>query len=246
MPVSSPLLKIFYVSRCADAVTPTAVRAIVGASQRRNRRADVTGVLAYTGHHFAQVIEGRPVDVESLISSIASDPRHEGVRIVLRQEHAPSRDFTGWSMHLLDSPDLDASVAQLLSGGADGVSLASQTLDRITAMARWDACDDEAADGGTVPHPDAEQTTQAAIEDTVFGLLATRHDGATICPSEVARALVAHEGRWRELMPQVRQVAQRLAEEHRLDVTRGGVQVDATSRGGPIRLGRPVKRNDGS
>ena len=85
--------------------------------------------------------------------------------------------------------------------------------------------------------------TEAAIEAAIFGLLAVRRDGATLCPSEVARALGSADGGWRELMPQVRQVAQRLARQDRLDVTRRGVPVDATSRGGPIRLGRPIGRD---
>lgn len=82
--------------------------------------------------------------------------------------------------------------------------------------------------------------TASAIEDTIFALLAARREGATVCPSEVARALVAEEGPWRLLMPQVRQVAQGLAASHRLHVTRGGVTVDATRPGGPIRLGLPT------
>lgn len=82
-----------------------------------------------------------------------------------------------------------------------------------------------------------------AIEDKIFGLLAARQEGATICPSEVARALMPHNGLWRELMPRVRQLAQCLALERRLSVTRGGETVDATSRGGPIRLGQWPKRD---
>ncbi|WP_200930597.1 DUF3253 domain-containing protein [Pseudorhodoferax sp. Leaf274] len=81
----------------------------------------------------------------------------------------------------------------------------------------------------------------STIEECLFGLLAQRCEGATVCPSDVARALVADADRWRALMPQVRQVAQRLAQDKRLRVTRKGVPVDATSRGGPIRLGRPDK-----
>ena len=91
---------------------------------------------------------------------------------------------------------------------------------------------------------DVDLAQQAAIEDKIFSLLARRHEGATICPSEVARALASDDGAWRELMPHVRQVAQGLAERNRLEVTRGGVPVDATSQGGPIRLGRPSKRGD--
>ena len=81
--------------------------------------------------------------------------------------------------------------------------------------------------------------TDADIEDRIFALLSVRQPGATLCPSEVARALVPEGGAWRERMPQVRQVAQALAQQHRLRVTRGGVPVDSTAPGGPIRLGLP-------
>ncbi|MFN6995978.1 MAG: DUF3253 domain-containing protein [Aquincola tertiaricarbonis] len=87
--------------------------------------------------------------------------------------------------------------------------------------------------------PQAGAVTDAAIEDTVFGLLSARRPGATICPSEVARALAADEAAWRALMPRVRQVAQALAEAGRLRITRGGQPVDALEAGGPVRLGRP-------
>lgn len=91
---------------------------------------------------------------------------------------------------------------------------------------------------------DADRLTNADLEDRIFALLAARRAGATICPSEVARALTPDESGWRELMPRVREVAQGLARNHRLIVTRGGVEVDATSRGGPIRLGRPTVQDD--
>lgn len=80
--------------------------------------------------------------------------------------------------------------------------------------------------------------TPADIEAKIFDLLAKRQDGATLCPSDVARALLPEHDRWRALMPQVRAVAQDLANHHRLSVTRHGVPVAATSPGGPIRLGR--------
>ena len=92
---------------------------------------------------------------------------------------------------------------------------------------------------------DDDPMTPAAIEDQIFTLLAARRDGATLCPSEVARALRPDGGRWRALMPQVRQVAQGLARDQRLRVTRGGMPVDATGPGGPIRLGRPFPQRSG-
>lgn len=89
---------------------------------------------------------------------------------------------------------------------------------------------------------DAGEVSQPAIEESIFSLLAARRDGATICPSEVARALQPNNGAWRELMPRIREVAAELASDDRLVVTRRGVVVDATDPGGPIRLGRSGKK----
>ena len=82
--------------------------------------------------------------------------------------------------------------------------------------------------------------TDADVEAQIFALLARRKPHTTICPSEVARVLASEGGAWRQYMPHVRQVARALARQQRLRATRGGVLVDATAPGGPIRLGLPV------
>ncbi|MEO9102893.1 MAG: DUF3253 domain-containing protein [Burkholderiaceae bacterium] len=83
--------------------------------------------------------------------------------------------------------------------------------------------------------------TDAAIADKVFELLEKRRPEATVCPSEVARALLPPDDAqsWRAAMPAVRRVAARLAAAGRLRVTQRGVPVaHAENAGGPIRLGR--------
>ncbi|MGF1500453.1 MAG: DUF3253 domain-containing protein [Paracoccaceae bacterium] len=75
----------------------------------------------------------------------------------------------------------------------------------------------------------------ARIRAEILARVAERGAGRTICPSEVARALSED---WRPLMPAVREAAAALAAEGRLRVTQKGVEVDATSARGPIRLGR--------
>ena len=77
------------------------------------------------------------------------------------------------------------------------------------------------------------------IEATLWSLLDRRAATSTICPSDVARALYRDEDAWRAAMPRVRRVAASLARVGRLRVTRGGIEVDAETAGGPIRLGRP-------
>lgn len=80
-------------------------------------------------------------------------------------------------------------------------------------------------------------TTDAEhIEATLWQLLDERREGATICPSEIARALGGQE--WRTLMEPVRAVAGRLADEGRLEITQRGRAVAMDGARGPLRLGR--------
>ena len=82
----------------------------------------------------------------------------------------------------------------------------------------------------------------AAIEQAILALLAERAPGKTICPSEVARTLAGDaEAQWRPMMPAVRNAADRLASEGRLQVLqRGHAVASAVQAVGPIRLARPA------
>lgn len=78
-----------------------------------------------------------------------------------------------------------------------------------------------------------------AIEAAILRLVGAARPGASVCPSEVARALAAGEAAWRALLPAVRRVAAELAREGRLRVTQRGSEVDPLTARGPIRLRRP-------
>lgn len=93
-----------------------------------------------------------------------------------------------------------------------------------------------------VSQSEASTVTREVVEAGIFGLLAQRAPGASICPSEVARALASAPSSWRALMPLVREVAQRLALCEQLVVTSKGIPVDALRHRGPIRLVLPVER----
>jgi hypothetical protein len=75
------------------------------------------------------------------------------------------------------------------------------------------------------------------LERTIETLLDNRRAGASICPSEAARA-VDPEG-WRELMPAARAAAGRLAAAGSAEVTQGGEVVDVEAARGPVRVRRP-------
>lgn len=81
-------------------------------------------------------------------------------------------------------------------------------------------------------------TGEDVIANAILALLATRAPSASICPSDVARAMTADEAGWRDKMPDIRRVAAQLAAAGQVKVTRGGVEVDAVSKGGPIRIRR--------
>jgi hypothetical protein len=74
--------------------------------------------------------------------------------------------------------------------------------------------------------PDAETLTAEILRQT-----SARGAGASICPSEVARAL-APEDTWRSLMGPVRDAAVALARQGRIEVLR---------KGNPVPVEEPVR-----
>ena len=79
----------------------------------------------------------------------------------------------------------------------------------------------------------------ARLEESIRDLLGRRAAGATICPSEAARAVGgADPDDWRPLMPAARAAAGRLAGAGEVEVTQGGVVVDVATARGPVRVRR--------
>ena len=75
-----------------------------------------------------------------------------------------------------------------------------------------------------------------ALESSILELLDHRVAGATICPSEAARAVGGDE--WRSLMEPARAAARRLEAAGKVDITQGGRIVDPSTAKGPIRIRR--------
>ena len=81
--------------------------------------------------------------------------------------------------------------------------------------------------------------TDKTIARLTLQLLARRAAHASICPSEVARALSDDEATWRAAMPRVRAVAADLQDAGTLRITRGNAAVTRDELSdGPIRLRR--------
>ncbi len=92
---------------------------------------------------------------------------------------------------------------------------------------RW--CSDACRRAGVSP-------TDQALERSVLELLAQRAGGATICPSEAARAVGGED--WRPLMEPARAAARRLVAGGEVEVVQGGHVVDPSTAKGPIRIRR--------
>jgi hypothetical protein len=94
-----PLHHYFYVSQLACSEDTAAVGRILDASRRRNAAAGITGMLAFDGESFAQLLEGPSDAVLALAKRIAADPRHEGV-LTLHDapaaDHLPQRWTSSW------------------------------------------------------------------------------------------------------------------------------------------------------
>lgn len=78
--------------------------------------------------------------------------------------------------------------------------------------------------------------TDRRLEARIETLLDARAGGATICPSEVARAEGGAD--WRPLMEPSRQAARRLVAADRVEIVQGGRVVDPSLAKGPIRIRR--------
>ncbi|MEL6893514.1 MAG: DUF2256 and DUF3253 domain-containing protein [Actinomycetota bacterium] len=89
--------------------------------------------------------------------------------------------------------------------------------------------------------------TDRALEAAILDLLARRAAGATICPSEAAKAVGAGPGSasdaasdeaWRALMEPARRAARRLVDAGEVEITQRGHVVDPSTATGPIRIRR--------
>ncbi|NGZ99934.1 DUF3253 domain-containing protein [Nocardioides sp. W3-2-3] len=76
-----------------------------------------------------------------------------------------------------------------------------------------------------------------SLAQVILDLLDQRHPGATICPSDAARA-AAGDDEWRGLMEPVRAAARGLVADGVVEITQGGEVVDLATVRGPIRIRR--------
>ncbi|WP_341924285.1 DUF2256 and DUF3253 domain-containing protein [Nocardioides psychrotolerans] len=121
---------------------------------------------------------------------------------------------------------------------------------RIEWRKKWARSWDEVKYCGSACRSRKVRPVDEQLSETIQSLLASRAAGATICPSEAARAVAAGSGAgsgagsdadpeaWRELMEPARRAARRLVEAGEVEITQGGKVVDPSTAKGPIRVRR--------
>jgi hypothetical protein len=98
-----PLTRIVYISQCNIPGTPaevaSQVQRIVDHAQVYNSKNNITGLLLFSGSHFAQVLEGPSHNVKTLFESIETDNRHSNSQTLVNHE-VDARAFGKWDMAL--------------------------------------------------------------------------------------------------------------------------------------------------
>lgn len=129
--MSEDIFRIVYKSKAAH---PTDVMLghghvadLLATARTRNRAADVSGVLVYTGLGFFQVLEGPRSGIQPIFESILADRRHHTLAVI-EMDFATERRFAGWHMGFLGAtPDLD----DRLNGVGLGPDGGPESLDRL-------------------------------------------------------------------------------------------------------------------
>ena len=100
-----------------DRAMLTNMREILGASQRNNKRDEITGFLIFDKTWFVQVLEGDKARVRETYDRIAADTRHTGT-VVMSTRDAAMRSFPNWSMGgALRSPEVQEVYLENGIGG---------------------------------------------------------------------------------------------------------------------------------
>jgi Sensors of blue-light using FAD len=118
--VTAPHHQLLYLSHLVAGVRYDVFAAICQVSRRRNAERSLTGVLLFDGHRFCQLLEGPQASVELVRQSIANDPRHEFMHVLVDRTQPGSTTLDVWQagycgpfeLDLLAGPErLDADQA---------------------------------------------------------------------------------------------------------------------------------------
>ncbi len=103
---------IVYRSRATRSPTLAALLGLLIEARGHNAAHAVSGVLLYADGQYLQLLQGDAATLDVLMASIARDPRHRDIAVLLDEEHARPPLFPGWSMGFLHFSALEAEVGE--------------------------------------------------------------------------------------------------------------------------------------
>jgi hypothetical protein len=92
--------QIMYSSESREPVTAAGLEEILADARAGNEARNITGALVCVDGVFFQILEGDEAVVRKLMASIASDSRHQSVK-VFHEAQVDSRAFESWRMAYL-------------------------------------------------------------------------------------------------------------------------------------------------
>ena len=103
------MIRLVYVSTCADHVDLADIQSLLSVAERLNSEQGISGMLCWSGEFFLQCIEGDRAPVTACFARCLADKRHHSVELILS---APTsvRWFSQWGMgfsHMLSSHHVD-------------------------------------------------------------------------------------------------------------------------------------------
>jgi hypothetical protein len=127
------MLSLIYVSSVGPQFREAELEPLAQAAATINVANAITGMLAYNGTHFMQLLEGEAARVEETLERIAADPRHSGL-VVIRRDSRAARECPDWSMRAFLTPLAGAGSATRFAAGLP-VSFAADTRVIFTSFA---------------------------------------------------------------------------------------------------------------
>jgi len=103
------LVRLLYVSRAVDPNDQKAIDGILTSARTHNASEGITGILCFGDGVFMQCIEGGRDAINRLYALILRDPRHKDV-VLLRYEEITERQFSGWTMGLVNLNRVNTSI----------------------------------------------------------------------------------------------------------------------------------------
>jgi len=118
---TQPLERLLYRSLAVGLPSGRVMNDLFRVSVVKNDRLEITGALGFFDQNYVQLLEGPTLAIDGLLRTLERDPRHTGLRILLRGA-SERRLLPQWSMARVDLARL-APETQRLMAADDGLGL---------------------------------------------------------------------------------------------------------------------------